>query len=61
MTGFFKSIFAPNDGTRRKVKEEVAASRERLETAANRFEETVRQLLERNDQVTGREKHAERD
>ena len=58
MIGFFKSIFSSNDGSRQQVKEEVLASRERLETAKNRFEETVRLLLERNDEVTGRDKHA---
>lgn len=57
MTGLLKSIFAPNDGSRTRVKAEVEASRERVEKAANRFEETVRDLLERNDKLTGRDNH----
>ena len=60
MTGLLKSIFAPNDGSRQRVMDEVTASRERVEKAANRFEETVRDLLKRNDDVTGRDRHAER-
>lgn len=61
MTGLLKSIFAPNDGSRKRVQDEVTASRERVEKAANRFEETVRDLLERNDKLTGRDqRYAER-
>ena len=58
MTGILKSIFGPKDGSRQKVKEEVASSRERVETAANRFEETIRDLLDQNDKLTGRRNHA---
>lgn len=60
MTGVLKSIFAPNDGSRQRVQEAVTASRERVESAANRFEDTVRELLGRNDSVTGRDKDHER-
>lgn len=58
MTGILKSIFSPKDGSRQKVREEVVTSRERVETAANRFEETIRDLLDRNDKLTGRRDHA---
>lgn len=54
MTGFLKSIFYPQDGSRKQVKDAVTASRESVERAASRFEATVRDLLHRNDQVTGR-------
>lgn len=54
MTGILKSIFRPNDGTREKVKGEVVASRESVDKAVNRFEETIRDLMDRNDKLTGR-------
>lgn len=54
MPGIFKSIFRPHDGTRQKVKTEVVSSRESVEKAVNRFEETVRELLDRNDSLTGK-------
>lgn len=54
MTGILKSIFRPNDGTREKVKGEVVASRESVDKAVNRFEETIRELMDRNDKLTGR-------
>jgi hypothetical protein len=54
MTGIWKSIFKPNDGTREKVKGEVVASRESVDKAVNRFEETIRDLMDRNDKLTGR-------
>jgi len=54
MTSILKSIFRPNDGTREKVKGEVVASRENVEKAVNRFEETIRDLMDRNDKLTGR-------
>lgn len=61
MTGLLKSIFAPNDGSRKKVQEAVTASRENVEKAASRFEDTVRELLQHNDSITGRnQSHAER-
>lgn len=54
MTGILKSIFRPHDGTREKVKREVVASRESVDRAANRFEETIRDLMDHNDKLTGR-------
>lgn len=54
MPGILKSIFYPHDGSRQKVREEVASSRESVEKAVNRFEETVRDLMDRNDKLTGR-------
>ena len=54
MTGILKSIFRPNDGTREKVKGEVVASRKSVDKAVNRFEETIRDLMDRNDKLTGR-------
>lgn len=52
--GFLKSIFRPHDGTRQKVQEEVVTSREKVETAVDRFEDTIRELIDRNDELTGR-------
>lgn len=54
MAGILKSIFRPNDGSRKRVHEEVVLSRERVERAANRFEDTIREVLNRNDKLTGR-------
>lgn len=58
MTGFLCAIFRPKDGSRRKVEAEVAASSEKVRRAANRFEETVKELIDRNDNLTGRERNA---
>lgn len=52
--GLFKMIFKPHDGTRQRVKTDVEISRRDVEYAVNRFEETIRNLLDRNDQLTGR-------
>ena len=54
MSAILKAIFSPHDGTRRDVQAKVVASRVRVERAASRLEETVRELLERNDRLTGR-------
>lgn len=54
MPGILKSIFYPHDGSRQKVRKEVSSSRERVEKAANRFEETIRDLMDQNDKLTGR-------
>lgn len=54
MTALLKAIFQPKDGTRERVKDAIADSREKMQLAANRFESTVRELLDRNDEVTGR-------
>ena len=47
-------IFKPHDGTRATIREEVASSRVAVQIAASRFEQTVNDLLERNDKLTGR-------
>lgn len=54
MPGLLKMIFQPNDGSRRTVRREVVNSRVNVEKAATRLEDTVRDLLERNDKLTGR-------
>lgn len=54
MTGILKSIFYPHDGSRKQVREEVASSRQKVEKAVNRFEETIKGLMDRNDELTGR-------
>lgn len=54
MTGILKSIFYPHDGSRKRVREEVASSRENVERAVNRFEDTIKGLMDRNDKLTGR-------
>lgn len=59
LTDILRSIFKPNDGSRQKILAEVTASREMVEEKANRFEGTIRELLERNDVLTGRSKHHE--
>lgn len=55
MPGILNSIFRPQDGSRQKVREEVASSRQSVEKAVNRFEETIRDLMDRNDKLTGRD------
>lgn len=54
MQGLLKCIFKPHDGTRKVVKDQVTASREKVESAVNRFEATIRDLLNENDTITGR-------
>lgn len=54
MSAILKAIFSPNDGTRQAVQDRVVASRVKVEKAASRLEETVRDLLARNDRLTGR-------
>lgn len=53
MTGLWKSIFAKDDA-QQKVREDVINSRERVERASSRLEETIRAVLTRNDELTGR-------
>ena len=54
MNKFWKEIFNPRDGSREKVKGEVLLSRQNVERAVNRFEDTIRELLDENDKLTGR-------
>ncbi len=54
MQGLLRSIFQPQDGSHKAVKDAVVASRERVESAANRFEATIQELLAENDKITGR-------
>jgi hypothetical protein len=54
MVALLKAIFQPKDGTRQRVKEEVMSSRRKVEYAASQFELTIRELLDRNDRLTGR-------
>ncbi len=54
MTGILKSIFAPHDGSRQVVMNQVTESREGVERAATRFEDTIRDLMDKNDRLTGR-------
>lgn len=58
MTGLLKMILRPNDGRRRTITEEVQESIQQRKTASSRFEETVRELLEVNDRITGRNEDA---
>jgi hypothetical protein len=50
----FRMIFRPNDGSRQEVKNAVEASRVQKDKATSRFEETIRDLLRVNDEITGR-------
>lgn len=52
--GFWKMIFKPHDGSRQRVKDAVEESRQKREAANSRFEDTVRELLDANDRITGR-------
>lgn len=63
MSALLKAIFQPKDGTRERVKEAVASSREKMQGAANRFEIVVKEMLDRNDKLTGRagQNHDEED
>lgn len=54
MSALLKAIFQPKDGTRERVREQIANSQEAMKRAANRFESTVSELLDRNDRLTGR-------
>lgn len=58
MSNVLKCIFKPHDGSRAVVREQVTASRQKLESAASRFEATIKELLHENDTVTGRTGHA---
>lgn len=55
--GLWKMIFKPNDGHRAAVKAEVAESAKARESATNRFEQTVKEVLEINDRLTGRQRN----
>lgn len=52
--GFWKTIVNLRDGSRERIKREVAESAIGREQAASRLEDTIRELLETNDRVTGR-------
>lgn len=52
--GFWKTMFNLRDGRRERVKQAVAESAVQREIAASRLEDTIRELLETNDRVTGR-------
>lgn len=54
LKGLWKMITKPHDGTRSAVLAEVVVSRATVQHAANRFETTVQELLDRNDRLTGR-------
>lgn len=51
MAGMIKAIFAPHDGSRQRVLEATAAARNEAYGAMNRLEETVSDLLKRNDDL----------
>lgn len=54
MQNIFQIIFGPHDDSHRRVQETVTSSRESVEKAKNRFEDTVSELLKQNDNLTGR-------
>ena len=56
MGKFWKMIFKSTDSTRSDVTAAVEASRIQREQANSRFEQTVEELLQVNDHVTGRNK-----
>lgn len=49
-----KKIFAPNDGIRRRVHAEVVESVHEVEAASMRLDNLIRQMMDRNDGLTGR-------
>lgn len=49
----FQYLFGPSDDHRR-MQEAVINSRQEVEKAKNRFEDTVRELLKQNDALTGK-------
>lgn len=55
MAGVLAKIFSPNDGSRAAIEKRVVASTQQVEAAANRLKDTVRELLDENDKVTGRQ------
>ena len=59
--GILKAIFSPKDGSRQRVVDDVAESSALVSKAANRFEETVSEMIRRNDKLTGRTHHAKFD
>lgn len=56
MTGLWKSIFGKDD-VQAHVRERSIESTEAVKKAANRLEETIRDVLLRNDNITGRKQH----
>lgn len=62
MTRVLKAIFMPHDGSRKRVVEATTEARNATYEAMNRLEQTVSDLLERNDNLTHRkgQQHATR-
>lgn len=52
--GIFQMLFPKNDGTRRDVQQKVEESTTRLDEAKDRFENTIRDMLARHDELRGR-------
>ncbi len=53
----FNRIFRPNDGSRRAVHNAVSESVNETVMAADRLIDTVRELMERNDRITKRQRN----
>lgn len=49
-----KSLFNPNDGSRRAVSEIVDSAIEKTNVAASNLEKTISDFMTQNDQLTGR-------
>lgn len=54
MPGILAKIFRPNDGSRKQVAAAVVTSRKHVEYEASRLKETIRELMDTNDRLTGR-------
>lgn len=64
MNALLKAIIQPKDGTRERVREAIATSQAKMEHASNRLDTIIKDMLDRNDQLTGRrgpEKYDEED
>lgn len=61
MTNILSAIFRPRDGSRRKVAAEVKASGEKVVDATSRFEKIIQDMIDHNDNLTGRKNNAQLD
>ncbi len=55
MAGIIQRMFKLNDGVRRDAEEHSTAAVEKVEAAKDRLSQTIAELLDRNDHLTGRQ------
>lgn len=57
MRHVLQQIFRPNDGSARAIQAAVNDAMQESKQASDRLVETVRELMERNDTITGRKRN----